>query len=239
MINKRMHFDDKTKIYDKLLNIFAIYLIIYAIIMFIAGGDGIYFGIYAIGFVIVMYSISKLFGKINKQIKHIEFLDDNIVFQYFLNNKLETEKFNLTGLKINAIIAPSLYFDTGYRFYYSIHPQALIILTIEQNDGSIFQINDSSDDIDHSLKLLKFLTQLECFSYKFQIDTWGNTEYSIKLENAIGNYLKNNIYDKKIFKLYQRVFSGLIGVLGFLFIQLLNVIIITLFGLEMVFHIVV
>ena len=113
------------------------------------------------------------------------------------------------------------------------------MLSIEQKDGSILKINDSCDDINHSLKLLKFLVQLECFSYKFQIDKWVNTEYSMKLEKAIDNYLKNNIYDKKIFKFYQRLFGGLIGVLGFLFIQLLNVIIITLFSLEMVFHIVI
>ena len=236
MVNKSMHFDDKTKIYDKIFNIFAIYLITYAIIMFIAGGDGIYFSIYATGCVIIIYFINKIFGESDKLISYIAIKDRNIIFKYLLNNKLKIEKFSIDNLKINAVISPSLYTHSNY---YSIHPQALIMLTIEQKDGSIFQINDSSDDIDHSLKLLRFLIQLECFSYKFQIDTWENTEYSIKLENAIGNYLKNNIYDKKTFKFYQRIFSGLIGVLGFLFIQLLNVIIITVFGLEMVFHIVI
>ena len=72
-----------------------------------------------------------------------------------------------------------------------------------------------------------------------KIDTWENTEYSIKLENAIGNYLKNDIYDRKVFKFYQRIFSGLVGFFGVLFIQLLHTIIITVFGLEKVFHIVI
>lgn len=235
MINKNMHFGDKTKIYDKLFYLFAIYLIVYAIIMFVAGGDGIYFGIYSIGIVLIMCLITIVFGKFNKQISHIKIIDDVIIFKYFEKNKLKTDKFNLDGLKINAVVSPSL---NTYSNYYSIHPQAYIMLSITQKDDSTYLINDNCDDIDHSLKLLKFLTQLDCFSFEFQIDSWGNQEYSIKLENAIGDYLKNNVYDKKVFKLYQRIFGGLIGVLGFLFVHLLNVIIVTVFGLEMVFNIV-
>ncbi len=80
MINKSMHFGDKTEIYYKIFNIFAIYWIVYAVVMFIASGDGICFGIYAVGFVIIMYFINKMFGKFDKQIKHIELLNNNIAF---------------------------------------------------------------------------------------------------------------------------------------------------------------
>ena len=245
MINKSMHFGDKTKIYNKLYNIFNIYLIVYTIVMFIAGGDGIYFGMFSLAMLLlplfINFFLSIIFNSYNSQTSQINQIivsDNSIIFKLSSNkavgfiSKTKTEEYDLDGLKIEATVSAMICEEKNVTL-----PNAFIVLSLTQKDGSVQRITDGCNDIDHSLKLLEFLKKLDCFSYKLEADTFEHPTASIQLENAIGDYLKNNIYDKKAFKYYSRRFYLCIGILCSLFMLSFFILILTVFGLEMVFHI--
>lgn len=238
-------FGDKTKIYNIFTNVYIIYSIIYATVMFIAGGDGIIFGIIALapGILSLFIGLAVNYIFLNKnteesQINRIIVSDNSIVFKYTTRKAVEilpknkTVGFCLDELNIKADVSAMICDEKNTTI-----PNAFIILNITQKNGSILKITDDSTDIDHSLELLKFLNQLDCFSYKLEADTFFHPTDSVQLENAIGNYLKNNIYDKEAFKYYSRRIYLCIGFICCLLMLLLFITIFTVFGLEMVFHI--
>lgn len=226
-------FGNREQIYNKIFNLFALYMIVFAIVMFIAGGDGIYFGTFTLGFILLISFINRIFAKFNTQINEIIILDNSIKFKYIEKNKLQLVEFNIEDIKIKAEIFTFIHEYSNTPFNNTL-PNTFITLSIIQKDGSISKIEDNCDDIGHSLELLKFLKQLDCFSYELKADTFEYQTESINLENAIGNYLTHDIYDKKAFKYYYRKIGNIIGVFGFLFIFILFAFIITVFGLEMV-----
>lgn len=226
-------FGNREQIYNKIFNLFAFYMIFFATVMFIAGGDGIYFGIFVLGFILLIFFINRVFAKFNTQINEIIILDNSIKFKYTEKNKLQIVEFDIENIKIKADIFAFIHQYSNNAFNNTL-PNAFITLSIIQKDGSISKIEDNCDDISHSLELLKFLKQLDCFSYELKADTFEYQAESINLENAIGNYLAHNVYNKKTFKYYYRKMGNIIGVLGFLFIFTLFAFVITFFGLEMV-----
>ena len=245
-------FKDRSGIYNKIFIIFGLYFLALAIILFLAGGDGIFYGT-AILIVIFMPFLFNIFIKSfvysviharfsnldtkEKQIKQIIISDNSIIFQYTLKgvvqNETETEEFKLDGLKIHADVFAFIHEYQRTSFDYTL-PNAIITLSIIQKDGSIYKIEDNCDDIEHSLKLLKILKKLTCFSYELKADTLEHQSESIQLENSIGNYLEHDVYDKKVFKYYHRKIYQIIGVTCLLILFSMFAVILTVLSLESV-----
>ena len=55
---------------------------------------------------------------------------------------------------------------------------------------------------------------------------------SIQLENAIGNYLEHDVYDKKVFKYYFRKIGQMIGVTGLLILLFFGAVLLTVISLD-------
>ena len=218
------NFWNKDNIYNILFGIFSIYLIIYALIMFVMGGDmKIFSGSAALILVFVEIIIFKIFGKFNTEIKQITIVNDKIIFKHIVKNKLNIKEFSLDRLKIKADIYPDIYpYNQTMNF-----PMIYLILTFEETDGTTQIIEDRSNDIDHSLKLLKFLNSIENFSYN--IDANGIQ----KLNDAVINYMEQGIYNKKVFQYYKRIICYIIGTIGVLFMILFGLVIFTVFGFDL------
>ena len=223
-MNIRKNFWNKDNIYNILFGILGIYLIIYALIMFIMGGEmKIFLGSAALILVFVEIIIFKIFGKFNTEIKQITIANDKIIFKHIVKNKLNIKEFSLDGLKIKADIYPDIY-QYNQRMSF---PMIFLVLTIEESDGTLNVIEDRSDDIDHSLKLLKFLHSIEIFSY--------NTDANViqKLNDAVINYIEQGVYNKKVFQYYKRIICYIIGTIGVLFLVLFGLLIFTVFGFDL------
>ena len=245
-------FKDRSEIYNKIFIIFGLYFLALAITLFLAGGDGIFYGsailivIFAVPFMTILSKFiayttahimySDLDTK-KKQINQITISDNSIVFKNTSKGVIKIEskadEFKLDELKIHADIFVFIHEYIRTSFNYTL-PQAIITLSIIQNDGSIYKIEDNCDDIEHSLKLLKFLKQLDCFTYELSADTLEHQSESIQLENAIGNYLEDDVYDKKVFKYYFRKIGQIIGVTGLLILFSMFAVILTVLSLESV-----
>ncbi len=225
----KQKFSDRTRIGGKLLKIFGAYMFVLAIVMLIAGGDGLFWGAFFIGdAALLFFVIDILFAKFNCQINQITISEDSVKFNYTKNNKPKVAEFDKDELKIKANICTSMYQNNPFV---SI-PQAHIIITIECKDGSTNIIDDRSDDIDHSLELLKFLKTMNCFSYSFNADIYENPSSSIKLETAIGNYLTHGVYDKNVFEYYLRSIVIFISTLCYIVLIIIWVSIFTMIGLD-------
>ena len=244
-------FKDRSEIYNKLFIIFGLYVFALTIILFLAGGDGIFWGAFFLIAIIIMPISMTLFSKSiaykmargsysnidtkEKQISQIIISDNSIIFKYALKgvvkNESKAEEFKLDGLKIHADVFAFIHEHYSTSFNYTL-PQAIITLSIVQNDGSIYKIEDNCDDIEHSLKLLKILKQLDCFSYELKADTLERQSESIQLENAIGNYLEHDVYDKKVFKYYFRKIGQIIGVTGLLILLFFGAVLLTVISLD-------
>ena len=107
-----------------------------------------------------------------------------------------------------------------------------LILNIEKEDGTFLMLQDRSNDIDHSLRLLKFFKDLNLPPIDIELDPFEISASDIAFKNAVDNYLNYGVYNKKIFKYYERIFLNIIAVTTILAVCLMTSFIVTALGLD-------
>ena len=224
-ILKKQRFGDKTQIFYKMFNFFELYLLLFSVPMFLAGGDGVPYSFFLIGVSLLLFLVNKLFMKFEEMIKEIVVSENSISIKYVEKNKTKTMFFSMKDLNIKLNVSSMI----------SDGEQTLFIpFFITTEDGTTFIIKDHCNDIDHSLQLLKFMKQLNCCAINIEADLLESPTMSIKLRDAVLNYIQTGIYDKKAFHYYPRMIKLVIAFISLSVLFLIWIIIITVMGFDIV-----